>query len=143
MEPDRTSQAPDVGCVVDLATLYLCRHRLQWVVVLESPGVTVALPLPRAPRDSFDAQFDLLELAGRACPDAAIVATDGSAEQADYEWRIEVRGVTASEGELGEALHHVLTTRPLAHRRRLAGRAAARHCHRGWSPDSSGRPRYY
>jgi hypothetical protein len=143
MEPERTSQAPGLGCIVDLATLYLCRHRRQWVVVLESPAVTVALPLPRAPRDSLDAQFDLLELAGRACPDAAIVTTDGTAEQADYEWRIEVRGVTESEGALGQALHHALTTRPLAHRRRLAGRATQRHCHRGWSPASPGRPRAF
>ena len=143
MEPERISKVPGQGCVIDLATLYLCRHGQQWVVVIESPRLTAAVPLGPSARDSYDARFELLERARRACPGAAIDTTDGAVDGADYEWRLEVRGVHGHEGGLGEALHRELATRPLQHRRRLSTMRATRHCQHGWCPAASGRPRVF
>ena len=75
-----------------LPTLYLCRQGPRWVVVIESPRITAAVPLHHAGRDTYDAQFELLASARRACPDAAIMSTDRGLTSADYEWRVEVRG---------------------------------------------------
>ena len=141
MEANRTSETPSANGVLDSATLYLCRQGQTWVVVLESPRITAALLLRRSGRDSYDARFELLSRARSACPDAAIVTTDGAVEGADYEWRLEVRGMQEREGDLGVALQRVLTTkRQQRHQRRLATRTVARGCRAGWFPALTGRP---
>jgi hypothetical protein len=142
MGPRDNSDIPRDDGVTDHATLYLCRQGPMWVVVIESPGVTGALRLDHAGKDPYDARFELLSRARRACPEAAIVSTDGALESADYEWRLEVEGVQAHEGDLGMALHHVLastTHQPTHVRRRLRRLAVARDCHWGLTP-FSGRP---
>ena len=78
MQPWSGSNTPEHRGVIDSATLYLCRQGPQWVVVIESPRVTDAVPLHHAGRDTYDAQFELLASARRACPDAAIMSTDGA-----------------------------------------------------------------
>ena len=112
-----------------------CRHRV-------SP-VTDAVPLPHAGRDTYDAQFELLASARRACPDAAIMSTDGTLTSADYEWRVEVRGIETRPGDLGVALHRQLS----AESTRLDGapprQTFGRRCHWGLSPSFSGRPRTF
>jgi hypothetical protein len=90
--------------------------------------------------DSYDARFELLSMARRACPNAAIVSTDGAVEAADYEWRLEVRGVQAQAGAIGVALHRELTIKPAHHVRRLARRRTARTCEWGRRPAVRGRP---
>ena len=82
------------------------------MVVIESPRVTDAVPLHHAGRDTYDAQFELLASARRACPDAAIMSTDGALTSADYEWRVEVRGIETRPGDLGVALHRELSAEP-------------------------------
>jgi hypothetical protein len=142
MGPRDSSDNPRDGGVTDHATLYLCRQGPMWVVVIESPGVTGALRLDHAGNDAYDARFELLSRARRACPEAAIVSTDGALESADYEWRLEVQGVQAHEGDLAMALHHALastTHQPTHVRRRLRRLAVARDCHWGLTP-FSGRP---
>ena len=69
-------------------------------------------------RDPYDAWSELLSTARRACPGAAIVSADGALESADYEWRLEVRGVEAHEGDLGLAIHHALSAEAPAHVKR-------------------------
>ena len=87
----RAAPTSPAGGVVDHATLYLCRRGAMWAVVIESPRVRGALRLDHAGNDPYDARFELLSRARRACPDAAIVSTDGALESADYEWRLEVQ----------------------------------------------------
>src|SRR5271170_3996989 len=110
MQPWTGSNTPQHRGVIDCATLYLCRQGPRWVVVIESPRVTDAVPLHHAGRDSYNAQFELLASARRACPDAAIMSTDGALTSADYEWRVEVRGIEMRPGDLGVALHRELCT---------------------------------
>ena len=134
--------APGQRGVIDAATLYLCRQGPRWVVVIESPRVTGAVRLRHAGRDPYDARFELLNAARRACPDASIMSTDGAVESADYEWRLEVRGVEAQPGDLGVALHGALSAEP-PHLSRSAQQQVSRRCHWGLSPAVSGRPRAF
>ncbi|HXP33365.1 MAG TPA: hypothetical protein VN820_05065 [Acidimicrobiales bacterium] len=90
MEANDTSNVPGHGGVIDRATLYLCRQGEKWVVVIESARISSALGLRDAGQDAYDARFELLSRARRACPDAAIFSTDGALESADYGWRCEV-----------------------------------------------------
>ena len=142
MQPRNTSGAPAHNGTIDGATLYLCRQGRRWVVVIESPRVTGAVPLPHAGRDGHDARFELLERARQACPDAAIISTDGALTAEDYEWRIEVRGVVARAGDLGVALHGALRAEGpddgVGARPMVGGR-----CHWGLSSSISGRPRVF
>jgi hypothetical protein len=132
MEPNSTSHIPGrQQLVVDSATLYLCRQGTRWVVIIESPRVRSALRLRHGGRDSFDARFELLSKARRACPDASILSADGALEGADYEWRLEVRSMQAHPGDLGVALHSELSEQPKGHMRRLCGKTSRRHCQRG------------
>ena len=78
MQPRSESNIPVHRGVIDYASLYLCRQGPRWVVVIESPRVSGAVPFDHAGRDVYDAQFDLLTSARRACPDAAIMGTDGA-----------------------------------------------------------------
>lgn len=148
MEANRTSkntsETHGTG-VLDSATLYLCRQGQTWVVVLESPRITAALLLRRSGRDSSDARFELLSRARSACPDANIVTADGALEGADYEWRIELRGMQESAGDLGVALQHELSGKRQRqrHQRRLATRQEARGCREGWFTSVSSRPRSF
>jgi hypothetical protein len=112
------------------------------VVVLESPRVTGALPFHHTGLDGHEARFELLTQTRLACPDAAVISTDGALTSEDYEWRVEVRGIAPRPGDLGIALHRELSTgstdedvpqRPLIGRR----------CHWGLSPAFSGRPRRF
>jgi len=143
MEATSSSNVPGHGGVVDCATLYLCRQGERWVVVIESPGISGALRLRHTGRDPYDARFELLSSARRACPDAAIVSTDGALEEADYEWRLDIRSVEAAEGDVGIAVHHELTAAPAPHLRRRSQRQIIRTCHWGRCPEVSGRPRSF
>ena len=142
MEAKRTSETSRKHGVLDGATLFLCRQGQTWVVVLESPGITAAQLLRRSAHDTYDARWDLLSLARAACPDAAIETADGALEGADYEWRVEVRGLCENPGDLGAALQRELSgkRRRQGHRRRLASRQAERGCRAGRFPSESGRP---
>jgi hypothetical protein len=142
MQPRSGSNIPTHRGVIDCATLYLCRQGPRWVVVIESPRVTGAVPLYHAGDDTYDAQFELLNSAHRACPDAVIMSTDGALTSADYEWRVEVRGIQARPGDLGVALHRELSAEP--NRVESAPpRILGRRCHWGLSPSFSGRPRSF
>ena len=143
MEATSSSNVPGQGGVVDGATLYLCRQGERWVVVIESPGITGALRLRHTGRDPFDARFELLCSARRACPDAAIVSTDGALEDADYEWRLDIRSLAAAAGDVGIAVHRELTAAPAPHLRRRSQRQIVRKCHWGRCPEVSGRPRSF
>lgn len=142
MEANQTSETTGGNGVLDCATLYLCRQAQTWVVVVESPGITGALLLRHSGRDSSDARFELLARARLACPDADIVTTDGALEGADYEWRLEVRGVQECSGDLGMRLHQELSGKRQRqrHQRRLLQRQTARNCRAGGFPTFSGRP---
>jgi hypothetical protein len=142
MEANRTSKIPSSHAVLDCATLFLCRQGHTWVVVVESPSVTAAQLLWRLAHDTYDARFDLLSRARSACPDADFESSDGALDGADYEWRIEVRGVRAQVGDLGAALQRELSGKPKLqrHQRRLASRQVARGCRAGWLPLFGGRP---
>ena len=142
MEPRHSSGTPGQRGVIDAATLYLCRQEPRWVVVIESPRVTGAVRLRHSGRDPYDARFELLNAARRACPDASIICTDGAIESADYEWRLEVRGVEGQPGDLGVALHTMLSAEP-PHVSRSAQQQTGRRCHWGLSPAVSGRPRAF
>ena len=132
---------PSVSGVIDCATLYLCRQGRRWVVVIESPRVRGAVRLRHAGEDSYDARFELLSTARRACPDAAIISTDGAVISADYEWRLEVRGVQSHLGDLGIALHRVLSAdREHTHPKMRHSRRNGHRCHWGRCPAVSGRP---
>jgi hypothetical protein len=144
MEPNSTSHIPGrQQMVVDSATLYLCRQGTRWVVIIESPRVRSALRLRHGGRDSFDARFELLSKARRACPDASILSADGALEEADYEWRLEVRSMQANPGDLGVALHSELSEQPKGHMRRLCGKTWRRHCQRGRRSLEVCRPRIF
>ena len=113
------------------------------MVVIESPRILGAMRLHHTGRDPYDARFELLCTARRACPDAAIVSTDGSLEDADYEWRIEIRGVETNPGDLGMAVHRELSFAPAPHVRRPSQRQTMRTCHWGRCSEVSGRPRSF
>ena len=141
-QPRNKSGIPLQSEVIDGATLYLCRQWARWVVVIESPRVTGAVPFRHTGRDSHDARFELLTVVRHACPDAAVISTDGALTAEDYEWRVEVRGIAPQLGDLGVALHRELSieadgeesgTRPVIGRR----------CHWGLSPSFPGRPRTF
>ena len=145
MEANRTSKIPSKHGVLDSATLFLCRQGQTWVVVLEAPSVTAAQLLRRSAHDTYDARWDLLSRARSACPDATFETTDGGLEGADYEWRIEVRGMRENAGDLGAALERELsgTRKRQRHQRRLATRQVARGCRAGWFPSLAGRPLFF
>jgi hypothetical protein len=140
MEPNGTSSTAGNGEVIDEATLYLCKQGAKWIVVIESPRVWGAFRLRYAGRDSYDARFELLSTARRACPDASIVSTDGALDAQDYEWRLDVRGPQSVVGDVGEALQRELSIKPAHHVRRLARRRAARACQWGRFGTVRGRP---
>jgi hypothetical protein len=140
MGTNRKHRIPGQGGVIDLATLFLCRQGRTWVVVIESPRVKGAIRLRHTGLDSFDARFELLSTARRACPDAAILTTDGALMAADYEWRLEVRGVQGHPGDLGVALHRELSkTETRGHVPTRTPRTSHR-CHWGRYPRVTGRP---
>ncbi len=142
MERRSRTDAPLHSGVIGSATLYLCRQGPRWVVVIESPRFTGAVGFHHEGSDAYDARFELLSSAHRACPDAAIVSTDGALESADYEWRLEIRGIEALPGQLGKALHRGLTDGS-SHDGQAPHQTMAGRCHRGLSPISSGRPRTF
>ena len=142
VQPSNRSKIPAHNGVIDCATLYLCRQGRLWVVVIDSPRTTGAMPFRYAGRDSHDAQFELLSFVRQACPDAAIMSTDGGPVSADYEWRVEVRGVAARSGELGVALHDELSAGTREAEDTLPPRLG-RRCHWGLAPSVSGRPRTF
>ena len=143
MQPRSESNIPVHRGVIDYASLYLCRQGPRWVVVIESPRVSGAVPFHHAGHDAYDAQFDLLTSARRACPDAAIMGTDGALTSADYEWRVEVRGIEARPGDLGLALHRELSAEPTDAESPPAPQTLGRRCHWGLHPSFSGRPRRF
>jgi hypothetical protein len=143
MEPNSAANSSGPSLVTDSATLYLCRQGARWVVVLESPRVRSAVRLRHGGRDSFDARFELLSKARKACPDASILSADGALEGADYEWRLEVRGMQLHAGDLGVAIHHELSEQPKGHMRRLCGKTSRRHCLRGDRTPEVCRPRVF
>jgi len=143
MEANDVSEIPGHHRVVDSATLYLCRQGEKWVVVIESARVSAALRLRNASQDAYDARFELLSKARRACPDAVILSTDGALESADYEWRVQVQALQADGGDLGIALHRELSAKTEAHLRRRSQRQMIRKCHWGRCPEVSGRPRCF
>jgi hypothetical protein len=136
------SNIPAHNDVIDCATLYLCRQGARWVVVIESPRITGAVPLHHGGSDTSDAQFELLTIAGRACPHAAIMSTDGARTSADYEWRVEVRGMEMRMGDLGVALHRALSAEPM-HTPGAPPATLGRRCHWGLTPSVLGRPRRF
>jgi hypothetical protein len=142
MKPNHNPNAARHHGVTDSATLYLCRQGTTWAVVIESPRVRAAVRLRHTGRDPYDAQAELLSCAHRACPDAAIISTDGALECADYEWRFDVRRVEAQPGDLGVALHRELSAEA-APVRRATQQQIGRRCHWGLSPSASGRPRTF
>jgi len=143
MEANDTSNVPGHGGVIDRATLYLCRQGEKWGLVIESARISGPLRLRDAWQDAYDARFELLSRARRACPDAAIFSTDGALESADYEWRVEVRSLEAKAGDIGIALHRELSAEPETHRRRRSQRLIVHKCHWGRCPEVSGRPRSF
>lgn len=142
MQPKSGSDVPAHNAVIDDATLYLCRQGPRWVVVIESPGVSGALPFHHAGRDAYDARFELLTSVHRACPDAVVMSTDGALTSADYEWQVEVRGIATKPGDLGAALQHELSAEP-PHAAGAPPQTLGRRCHWGPSPSFSGRPRRF
>jgi hypothetical protein len=142
MQPRDRPLVPAHTATIDSATLYLCRQGPRWVVVLESPRATGAIPFHHSGRDSHDARFELLTTVRQACPDAAIISTDGAITSEDYEWRIEVRGVAGRLGELGLSLHRMLCT-GLSEGDVAPLQMIGRRCHWGLSSSPSGRPRRF
>lgn len=142
MQPRSRSNTPQHRGVIDFATLYLCRQGPRWVVIIESPRVKGAVPLYHAGDDAYDARFELLTSARRACPDAAIMSTDGALTSADYEWRVEVRGIEMRPGDLGVALHRELSIEPTP-AENMPRQTLGRRCHWGLSSSFSGRPRTF
>ncbi|HEX4128257.1 MAG TPA: hypothetical protein VHX67_11805 [Acidimicrobiales bacterium] len=142
MRPGNTPNVPAHGEVIDGATLYLCRRGPRWVVVIESPRVNGAVSFHHPGRDSTIARFELLARARQACPDAAIMNTDGALTAEDYEWRVDVRGIAARPGDLGAALHRELSTES-ADEADGPRPTVGRRCHWGQSTSVSGRPRSF
>jgi hypothetical protein len=147
MEPRRNPGIPVHTEVIDGATLYLCRQGRRWVVVIESPRTTGAVPFSYAGHDSHEARLELLTTVRRACPDATVMTTDGALNSEDYEWRVELRGVAVCAGDLGVAVHGELSMEPggdAGARRPVSRRPViGRRCHWGLSPAFSGRPRTF
>jgi hypothetical protein len=143
MEPNSSSDGSGSSLVIDRATLYLCQRGTRWVVILESPRVRSAVRLRHAGGDSFDARFELLSKARQVCPDASILSADGTREDADYEWRLEVSSMQLQPGDLGVALYRELSGQPKSHMRRMWGRAERRHCRRGSRNRVVCRPRIF
>jgi hypothetical protein len=140
MEANRY-RLPGHGGEIDYATLYLCRQGHTWAVVMESSRIRGALRLRYDTEDPYDARFELLNLARRACPEATILSLDGALEGADYEWRLDVRGVVTHSGDLAVALHRALAANePRSHGRRRDERRVSHRCHWGRCPEVSGRP---
>jgi hypothetical protein len=142
MKPKNSTSTPRHQGVTDSATLYLCRQGPTWAVVIESPSIRAAVRLRHTGRDPYAAQAELLSCAHRACPDAAIISTDGALESADYEWRFDVHSVEAQPGDLGVALHRELSAKP-GRDRRSPQLHIGRRCHWGMSTAVSGRPRTF
>lgn len=142
MGPRRSFDVPGEGRTTDGATLYLCRQGPTWIVVIESPRITDAVRLRHSGHDPYDARSELLSMTRRACPGAAIVSADGALESADYEWRLEVRGVEAHQGDLGLAIHDALSAEVPAHVTRRPPRGLGHRCHWGLVP-VTGRPRSF
>ena len=143
MQPRKNAGVPLHGQVIDGATLYLCRQGQRWVVVVESPRVTEAVPFHHTGRDGYEARFELLTLSRLACPDATVISTDGALTSQDYEWRVEVRGIAQTPGDLGIALHRQLCAGATDERVVPHRPAIGRRCHWGLSPSFSGRPRRF
>jgi hypothetical protein len=143
MQPRKNAVVPLHGQVIDGATLYLCRQGQRWVVVLESPRVTGAVPFHHTGRDGHEARFELLALSRLACPDATVISTDGALTTEDYEWRVEVRGIAQRLGDLGIALHRELSAESADERDVPQRPVIGRRCHWGLSPSFSGRPRRF
>ncbi len=141
MRPGNTSNVPPHGEVIDCATLYLCRQGPRWVVVMESPRFSGAVSFSHPGRDSTDARFALLSSAREACPDAAIMHTDGALTSEDYEWRVEVRGIAPRRGDLGVALQRALSATSADEADVLP--TVGRRCHWGHSASFPGRPRSF
>ena len=143
MRPKHNAGVPLHSQVIDGATLYLCRQGLRWVVVIESPRVSGAVPFHHIDRDIDDARIELFRLTRLACPDATVMGTDGALTSEDYECRMDVRGVTGRPGDLGIALYRELCAQS-ADRSDLPARATiGQRCHWGLSPSFSGRPRRF
>jgi hypothetical protein len=142
MQPSHKSSVPAHQAVIDSATLFLCRQGPRWVVVIDSPGFSGAVPFRHNGRDSDDARFDLLICAREACPNAAIMSSDGALTSEDYEWRVEVRGVEEHAGDLATALHRVLSDGD-ADEGAVGRPTFGRRCHWGQSSSASGRPRVF
>ena len=142
MEQRNRFKVPAHQGVIDSATLYLCRQGPRWVVVIESPRVSGAIGFRHTGNDTHDARSELLSSARHACPDAAIISTDGALEGADFEWRLEVRGLQPRPGDLGVALERALTAKP-GRASGAAPQTVGRRCHWGHSPVVSGRPRAF
>jgi hypothetical protein len=143
MQRRNNASVPLHSQVIDGATLYLCRQGQRWVVVIESPRVTGAVPFHHVGLDSHHARFELLTLAHAACPDATVITTDGALTSQDYEWRVEVRGIAVRPGDLGVALQHELSTESADERDVSKLPVIGRRCHWGLSPSFSGRPRTF
>lgn len=142
MRPRSTSNVPTHGEVIDSATLYLCRQGPRWVVVIDSPRCSGAVSFHHTGSDSTDARLALLARARDACPDAAIMHTDGALTSEDYEWRVEVRGVAARPGDLGVALQRALCAES-GDETDVPRQVLGLRCHWGQSASSSGRPRSF
>ena len=71
------------------------------------------------------------------------MSTDGALEEADYEWRLDIRSVEAAAGDVGIAVHRELAAAPAPHVRRRSQRQIIRKCHWGRCPEVSGRPRSF
>ena len=144
MEQRNRAHLPRHQGVIDSATLYLCRQGPRWVVVIESPSVTGALAFRPTGSDAYDARFELLSSAHRACPGAAVIGSDGALESAGYDWRLDVRGAEAFAGQLGLALHRELSDGS-ARARPATDPTVARRCSRAPNPhpSPSGRPRIF
>jgi hypothetical protein len=143
MEPNSSSDGSGSSLVIDRATLYLCRRGTRWVVILESPRVRSAVRLRHAGGDPFDARFELLSKARQVCPDASILSADGTREDADYEWMLEVSSMQLQPGDLGVALYRELSGQLKSHMRRLWGRTERRHCRHGNRSRVDCRPRFF
>lgn len=142
MQPRNRSSVPAHQAVIDSATLYLCRQGPRWVVVIESPRFNGAVAFHHRGRDSHDARFDLLRRAREACPDAAIMSSDGALTSEDYEWRVEVRGVEGRPGDLGVALVRTLSGEGVDEGAEPKPVFGGR-CHWGMSSSAAGRPRAF
>jgi len=142
MESNHRSESVDHRGIIDFAILYLCRQGSQWVIVIESPRISCAVPFRDISGNSYDARAELLSSAHRACPDATIISSDGVLESATYDWRIEVRSVEPHRGDLGMALHGEFS-RGSSNMRETSLYWIGGRCHLGMSPAVSGRPRNF